>query len=244
MRFWYNASIAIVSRCRLLSVGAATTNGDPPDDVIFPGIVAKAMGPVMDSRRDITGVILVGGKSRRMGRDKAFLEVSGGPLFERVLEIHRERFHRIVLVGDRRERFAGYGLPVLEDIFPGSALGGLYTGLYHARTEYVFISPCDLPFPNRDVLDHLCSLRKGFDGVVPTTHRGFEPLFALYATTCLEPMRRLLESGNYCVYDFYPQVRIRYVPGEELAPLDKEGTSFLNINTPEEFARLGRRLPS
>jgi len=57
-------------------------------------------------------------------------------------------------------------------------------------------------------------------------------------------MRRLLESGNYCVYDFYPQVRIRYVPSEELAPLDKEGKSFLNINTPEEFARLEKRLPS
>lgn len=201
------------------------------------------MGLGIDSRRDITGVILVGGKSRRMGKDKAFLEFSGEPLFKRVLEIHRESFHRILLVGGRRARFAGYGLPVLEDIFPGSALGGLYTGLYHAQTEYVFISPCDLPFPNKGVLDHICSLRKGFDAVVPTTHRGFEPLFALYAITCLEPMRRLLESGNYCVYDFYPQVHIRYVPGEELAPLDKEGKSFLNVNTPEEFARLEKRLP-
>ena len=202
------------------------------------------MGLGLDSRRDITGVILVGGKSRRMGKDKAFLEFSGKPLFERVLEIYRGSFHRILLVGDRRERFAGYGLPVLEDIFPGSALGGLYTGLYHAQTEYVFISPCDLPFPNKGVLDHICSLRNGFDAVVPVTHRGFEPLFALYGTKCLEPMRRLLESGNYCVYDFYPQVRIRYVPGEELAQLDKEGKSFLNINTPQEFARIEKRLSS
>lgn len=198
----------------------------------------------MDSRRDITGVILVGGKSRRMGKDKAFLEFSGKPLFERVLEIFRGNFHRIFLVGDRGERFADYGLPVLEDIFPGSALGGLYTALFRAQTEYVFISPCDLPYPNKGVLDHICSLRKGFDAVVPTTHHGFEPLFALYSTKCLEPIRILLESGNYCVYDFYPQVRIRHVPGEELAQLDKEGTSFLNINTPEEFARLEKRLPS
>jgi molybdopterin-guanine dinucleotide biosynthesis protein A len=101
-----------------------------------------------------------------------------------------------------------------------------------------------LPFPNKGVLDHICSLRKGFDAVVPTTRRGFEPLFALYGIQCLEPMRRLLEGGNYCVYDFYPQVRIRYVPSGELAPLDKEGTSFLNINTPEDFARLEKRLPS
>ena len=210
----------------------------------LPARIPKTTRKGLDSRRDITGVILVGGKSRRMGKDKAFLEVSGEPLFERVLEIHRERFQRIVLVGDRRERFAGYGLPVLKDIFPGSALGGLYTGLYHARTEYVFISPCDLPFPNMGILDHICSLRKGYDAVVPATRRGFEPLFALYAITCLEPMRRLLESGNCCVYDFYPQVSVRYVPSEELAPLDKEGTSFLNINTPEDFARLVKRVPA
>jgi len=208
----------------------------------LPVQITKTMD--LDSRREITGVILVGGKSRRMGKDKAFLELSGKPLFERVLEIYRESFHRILLVGDRRERFAGYGLPVSEDIFPGSALGGLYTGLYHAQTEYVFVSPCDLPFPNKGVLDHICSLRKGFDAVVPTTHRGLEPLFALYAKKCLEPMRRLLESGNYCVYDFYPQVRIRYVPSEELAQWDQEGKSFLNINTPEEFTRLEKGLSS
>ena len=198
-----------------------------------------ATGP--DSRQDITGVILVGGKSRRMGKDKAFLEFSGKPLLERVLEVFRESFRRILLVGDRRERFDGYELPVQEDIYPGSALGGLYTGLRHAKTEYVFVSPCDLPFPNKAILDHLCSLRKGFDAVVPVTPRGFEPLFALYGKRCLEPMRRLLESGNCRVYDFYPQVGIRYVPGEELAPLDGEGTSFLNINTPEEFARMEKR---
>ena len=72
------------------------------------------MGPGMDSRRDITRIILVGGKSSRMGKDKAFLEFSGEPLFERVLEIYRESFHRILLVGDRRERFAGSGYSALN----------------------------------------------------------------------------------------------------------------------------------
>lgn len=192
-----------------------------------------------DSLPDITGVILVGGKSRRMGKDKAFLEVSGRPLFERALAIHRERFQRILLVGGGRERFAGYDVPVLEDIFPGSALGGLHTGLHHAQTEYVFVSPCDLAFPNIDILDLLCSLRKGYDAVVPATRGGFEPLFALYSRKCIEPIKRLLESATYRIYDFYPQVRIRYVPAGELARLDKKGQSFRNVNTPEEFARLG-----
>jgi molybdopterin-guanine dinucleotide biosynthesis protein A len=191
-----------------------------------------------DSLHDITGVILVGGKSRRMGRDKAFLQITGKTIFERVLEIFRESFDRIVLVGDRAERFAGYGLPVLPDIYPGSALGGLYTGLYHSATEHVFVSSCDLPFPNQAVVRHLCSLKSGFDAVVPNTAHGFEPLFALYAKNCLGPMRELLESGNFSAYGSYPKIRVRYVQGEELARLDRDGKSFVNVNTPEELEKI------
>jgi molybdenum cofactor guanylyltransferase len=190
------------------------------------------------SRHDVTGVILVGGKSRRMGRDKAFLQIAGKPLFERVLEVFRESFDLLLLVGDRAERFARFGLPVLPDIYPGSALGGLYTGLRHAETEYIFVASCDLPFPNRDILLSLCSLRGGFDAVVPNTAQGFEPLFAVYAKSCLGPMKGLLESGNMRVYDFYPQVRVRYVQGEELAHLDRDGRSFMNINSPEELEKI------
>jgi molybdopterin-guanine dinucleotide biosynthesis protein A len=190
------------------------------------------------SLHNITGVILVGGKSRRMGRDKAFLQIAGKTLFEGVLEIFRECFDRIILVGDRAERFAGYSLPVLPDIYPGSALGGLYTGLHHSATEHVFVGSCDLPFPNKAVVRHLCLLKSDFDAVVPTTEHGFEPLFALYAKSCLGPMRELLESGNFCAYGYYPKVRVRYVKHEELGRLDRDGRSFVNVNTPEEFERI------
>jgi molybdopterin-guanine dinucleotide biosynthesis protein A len=188
-----------------------------------------------DSYHDITGVILVGGKSRRMGRDKAFLHIAGKTFFERVLEILGERFDRLMLVGDPVERFAVYSLPVLPDIYPGSALGGLYTALYHAKTQYIFVSSCDMAFPNSNVLCLLCSLRVGFDAVVPRSMHGFEPLFALYAKSCLEPMRNLLESGNRRIRDFYPKVLVRYVQSEELAHFDRDGRSFVNVNTLEEL---------
>lgn len=190
-------------------------------------------------QRDITGVILVGGKSRRMGKDKAFLEVAGKPLFEIVKELFQANFERLLLVGDRAERFARYGLPVEPDIYPGSSLGGLYTGLYHAETEHVFVSSCDLPFPNAEVLRYLCSLKEGFDAVVPTTSYGYEPLFALYAKSCLPPIKAQLESGEFCAFAYYPQVRIRYVTSRELAPFDRDGRAFLNLNTPQEYANLG-----
>jgi molybdenum cofactor guanylyltransferase len=189
--------------------------------------------------QDITGIILVGGKSRRMGKDKAFLEVGGKPLFEISLDLFRAHFARVILVGNRPERFAAYGLPVVPDIFPGSSLGGLYTGLQSAQTDQVFVSSCDLPYPSPEVLRYLCSLREGFDAVVASTKYGFEPLFALYAKSCLAPIKALLESGECCAYAYYPQIRVRYVPPEELAPFDRDGKAFLNLNTPEEFAKLG-----
>ncbi|MHB8771006.1 MAG: molybdenum cofactor guanylyltransferase [Syntrophales bacterium] len=190
-----------------------------------------------DRSHDITGVILVGGKSRRMGRDKAFLRIAGDTLFGRVLEIFGNSFDRLMLVGDHAERFAGYSLPVLPDIYPGSALGGLYTALYHAETTYIFVSPCDIAFPNRNILRFLCSLRVDFDAVVPHSPRGFEPLFAVYAKSCLVPMRNLLESDNRRIRDFYPHVSVRYVEQEELADFDRVGRSFVNINTPEELKK-------
>lgn len=190
---------------------------------------------------EITGLILVGGKSRRMGRDKAFLEVGGKTLFERILELFKASFERVLLIGNQEERFAPYGLPVVPDIFPGSSLGGLYTGLYHAETEYVFVSSCDLPFPSASVLRYLCSLRDGHDAVVPSTKYGYEPLFALYAKSCLGPIKELLERGEFCAYAYYPQIRVRYVPSEELAPFDPDHRAFVNVNTPEEFAKIGEK---
>lgn len=174
-----------------------------------------------------------------MGNDKAFLKLFDKPLVERILDVFIENFERVILVGDREERFASYGLPVLPDIYPGSPLGGLYTGLYHATTDYIFTSPCDLPFPSGKVLRYLCSLRNGYDAVVPTTANGYEPLFALYSKSCLGPIRMLLDSGDYCAYAYYPQVRVRYVMYNELARFDRDGKAFLNINTPEEFADIG-----
>ena len=186
---------------------------------------------------NITGVILVGGKSRRMGKDKAFLDVCGKPLFERVLEVFRESFAQTILVGNRDERFAGYGLQIVPDIYPGSALGGLYAGLRHAATDYVFVAPCDMIFPNVKLLRHICSLKDGFNAVVPKSAYGFEPLYALYDKNCLEPIRGMLEQGNPRITSLYPQILVRFLCGEELEFFDKDGKSFFNINTPEEFVR-------
>ncbi len=184
---------------------------------------------------DVTGVILVGGQSRRMGRDKALLPLGGKPLVERAIDAFRQFFARTLLVGDRGERFREFGVEIVPDIHPGSALGGLHTGLARAGTPYVFVSACDVPWPDPRVIARLCSLRGGYDVVVPRTADGLDPLFALYGTGCLPAMERMLREGNYRIFDFYPEVRTRYVEEEELADVVTPGRTFVNVNTPEEF---------
>jgi len=184
---------------------------------------------------DLTGVILAGGKSRRMGRDKAWLPVDGQGLFERVLTVMGELFPHLLIAGDRPD-LARPGLPAVADLYPGSALGGLYTGLREATTPYIFATACDIPHPDPAIIRTLCALRQGHDLVVIRTAEGYEPLFAVYGKNCLEPMQELLDAGNFRIYDFYHKVRVRYV-GEGELPADWR-RALCNINTPQEYAAL------
>lgn len=170
-----------------------------------------------------------------MGRDKAFLKIGGKTIFEKIFNAFNENFSRIVLVGDREERFANYQVPVYADLFPGSSLGGLYTGLYHAETDYIFVSSCDLPYPSSRVISHICPLVGNCDAVVPRLAHGYEPLFAAYSKSCLAPLKSMLEARNYCVYDLYPLINVKDVNEEELESVVESPHSFINLNTPAEY---------
>lgn len=199
------------------------------------GYNPPTMSPSPFNYQDVTGVILAGGRSSRMGRDKACLTVDGVSLFERVLAALRPFFPHLLIAGDRPD-LARPGVPALPDRYPGSALGGLFTALQAAETEWVFVAPCDIPHPDPSLVQALLSRREGWDVVVPRTSAGFEPLFALYRKSCLEPMRRMLEAGEYRIYDFYDEVRVRSVGPEELPPGWER--ALQNVNTPEEYRRV------
>lgn len=191
----------------------------------------------MDFFETTTGVILTGGKSRRMGRDKAFIPIDGLPLVERVIRLFTESFATVMIVGGDGSRFEKYQLPHHPDIYPGCALGGLYTGLHLAQTHYIFVSACDIPYPSKEVIAYLLSQREGFDAVVAERPDGLEPLFAVYGKTALETMRQQLKEGNPCILDIFPQVTTRIVTLNELATIEDSATSFSNCNTPEDLAR-------
>jgi len=188
---------------------------------------------------DVTGVILAGGRSSRMGRDKAGLELGGISFFERILTVFHSLFPNVLIAGDRPD-LAAPDLPCFPDLYPGSALGGLHTGLLAAETPYIFVAACDMPCPDPELIRAIVARRSGYDVVVPRTPAGLEPLFALYGKACLEAMQGLLEAKNYRIYDFYPDVRVRYLEPEELPSAWER--ALVNVNTPEDLQRFKEEL--
>lgn len=188
-----------------------------------------------ESYRDVTGVLLAGGKSRRMGRDKALLELQGKALFERALTLLQRHFPRVLIAGDRPD-LARPEVPAIADVFPGSALGGIHAGLSAAATEWIFVAPCDMPFPDPALVEKLLRLRTGADAVVPRTDRGYEPVFALYHKNCLAPMEAQLKQGRYRISELLAELRLNILDAPQLPPGWQR--ALTNLNTPADYARV------
>ena len=193
-------------------------------------------------RKAMTGIILSGGKSLRMGKDKAFIKVKGIPIIERITALFQKLFKETIIVTNHREVYLYLKVTLHEDLIPNAgALGGLYTGLFYSTFPYSFVVACDMPYLRTEVIHHLIEKIKGYDVVVPRTEDGLEPLHALYSKRCVEPIRSVLAEKKTRIIDLYPLVRVRVIEAEEILPVDPGMESFININTPEELIRFRKR---
>lgn len=182
-------------------------------------------------------VIQAGGQSSRMGRDKALVPLAGLPMIQHVLA-RLEGLGDETLVTTNNEELDFLDLPLISDEEPGAgALYGLRTALSAARGDTVLVIACDMPFVNRLLLEHLVELSEKADVVVPRWNDRYQTLQSVYARKkCLKAVEDALESGEQRMISFYPQVKVRIVPPEEVAEYDPTGRSFFNVNTPEELA--------
>ncbi len=184
----------------------------------------------------MTGIILAGGKSRRMRDNKAFIDAGGVPLFERVYRIFKEIFSEIIIVANDARPFKRYEACFQKDIIPNKgALGGLYTGLFHSSSYHAFCSACDMPLLNPWVIKYMTEEKDAYDVIVPKTHDGLHPLHAIYSKKCLNPMRHLLKRDNLKIVNFFHQVRVRYIEEMEIREFDPQMMSLINVNTEEEM---------
>lgn len=172
-----------------------------------------------------------------MGRDKALLAWRGGTLLDAaVARLGRVAADVAILCGEPG-RYPGRTEPCLADRRPGEgALGGVHSGLAALRRPLGVFLAVDLPFVPEELLRHLIGSAAGADAVVPFSPRGAEPLCAVYARACRDPIRRRLEAGERRMTCFWPDVRVRRVEPPELERFGDPEQLFRNLNTAEDYA--------
>jgi molybdopterin-guanine dinucleotide biosynthesis protein A len=196
----------------------------------------------MEKLFNISGIILSGGKSLRMGKNKAFIEIDGISMIDRTINLFKKIFNEILVITNNKEQFLHINnAKIYNDLIPfKGALGGLYTGLFYSSYEYSFCVACDMPFLNESLIKYLISKLNGEDIIVPKTKEGLEPLHALYSKRCLSPIKEMIDSGKSRIIDIYPLLNVKVIEENEFIALDPGRKSFLNINTPEELDRIKR----
>lgn len=196
----------------------------------------------MMHKKQVSGVVLAGGMSRRLGRNKAVEPIEGEPLIRRVIgRLSKVTDETVVVVNDRR-RANELPLPessrVVMDAFPdGGSLGGIYTGLKASMNGWAAVVACDMPFINAALFTRMLDIRDGFDVVVPVLDGRPEPTHALYSKVCLPNMQRRLQADDLKIARFFGEVRVNYVHQDEVERLDHDLLSFFNVNTQDDLDR-------
>jgi molybdopterin-guanine dinucleotide biosynthesis protein A len=184
----------------------------------------------------MTGIILAGGRSKRMGENKAFIDAVGIPLFERVYRVFKEIFSEIIIVANDARPFKRYEARLQKDVILNKgALGGLYTGLLHSSSYHTFCSACDMPLLNPLLIKYMTKEKDEYDVIVPKTPDGLHPLHAIYSKQCLIPIKQLLNRDDLKIVNFFQQVRVRYIEEMEIREFDPHMMSIINVNTDEEM---------
>lgn len=194
---------------------------------------------------EINGIVLAGGKSLRFGNDKISEAIGSKSLLQQVITSLRFLGGEIIVVTSSEhpisESIDHPKLRILTDILPGKGpLGGIHTGLVASTTEYNLVVASDMPFLNEALLRYLIEISEGYDITVPRVGKLVEPLHAIYARSCLDPMAEMIKQERLSIYQLFRRVRVRYMEAAEIERFDPEHRSLFNINTKADLAAARR----
>jgi molybdenum cofactor guanylyltransferase len=187
----------------------------------------------------VTGVVLCGGASTRMGRDKALIEIDGKPLVLLVAERVAECAAPVLLASGAYRRFDSLPYEEIPDAAPGvGPLSGLVAALSASPHDLLVAAAVDMPFVSADVFRLLLQLRADEDAVLPVTNEGRQPLHALYHRSALPHLTDVLERGRYGLRDALAGLDVRDVGRGEWGTVDPQGRFALNLNTRDDLGSL------
>jgi len=189
----------------------------------------------------ITIVLQAGGKSTRMGKDKALLPFLGIPIIKRLLDRFSNLGDELLVITNDFSGYQDLAVPLHKDIIPDrGALGGLYTALSISKNPVVGIIAADLPFASSALMAHLINtlLASDADAVIPSTEKGLEPLHAVYRReTSLPLVKRALDQDLWRVNAWFNQAEVLILTPEETRKVTSSKYTFINLNTPEDLKK-------
>jgi len=194
----------------------------------------------MVNQEAIHGFILAGGKSSRMGEDKALMRIEGKPLVLRAAEVLRPFVQEVTLLGSP-ERYAEFGFPVVPDQWPDlGPLAGVCTGLLHSGAGWNIFLACDLPLLSVRFIQLLVERIHATpaDAVVPRTEDGWQPLCAAYHARCCAVFMRGLEENRRSLIGLFDAVQVEAITMDEMAAAGLKSDELANLNTPEDWERI------
>jgi molybdenum cofactor guanylyltransferase len=190
-------------------------------------------------KEEICAIILAGGKSSRMGFNKALLNVGGSPLIRILIDRVLPLTSQILISSNDTSDYEFLNLPIIPDYYQGQGpLAGLHAAMTRHVSRLYIVLACDLPNLQESLLRHLLSIIEGYDAAIPRSQDGLaHPLCAVYRRTCLPLVEKALQQGANSVIETFLDntLRIRWVTPDEGRFKD---TDLANINTPEDLQRL------
>jgi molybdopterin-guanine dinucleotide biosynthesis protein A len=191
-------------------------------------------------REAIHGFVLAGGKSSRMGQDKALMPFEGKPLVLRAAEILRPFVREVTLLAPA-DRYEDLGLPVVADKWPDQGpLAAVCTGLLSSQAEWSIFLACDIPLVSRQFLQLLVERVQATrsDAVVPRTEDGWQPLSAAYHSRCRTAFARAIEEGRRSMVSLFDEIQVDVITHDGMASAGLSEEELANMNTPEDWARI------
>lgn len=186
---------------------------------------------------NVTGILLAGGKSSRMGKDKALIKFGDETFISNSIKKLNKLFDEVIVVADNVKKYHIENVNIIRDIYPGMGpMGGIHAALKAAKNDWIFVIPCDMPLWEPFLVEEILKHRLDYDIVVPLINDHMEPLFALYKKTCIPGIEECLNNNIIKVLELYPLVKTNYLDLEKVYnEVDQCTKSFFNINTPEDL---------
>ncbi|HAG10630.1 MAG TPA: molybdenum cofactor guanylyltransferase [Desulfotomaculum sp.] len=188
------------------------------------------------SLQPVSAAVLAGGKSIRMGNNKALINIGINSLVEITINKIRPFFQEIILITNEAESYAHLKISMVPDIYKNCGpLGGIHAALKAASCEFVFVVACDMPFIEPKLVEHILkSGDQSSDIVIPRINNYSEPLHALYRKSCLPVIESSLNKGELKAASIWPYLRVKFIDREEINRF-ADSKVFFNINTPMDL---------